>query len=67
MAGFSECFMTGTAAEVTPVAEIGLYRFAIGDIARALMADYSALVRPPKSGAARGEAERQLAANIAAS
>jgi branched-chain amino acid aminotransferase len=66
MADFSECFITGTAAEVTPVSEIGPYRFTVGDITRALMADYSALVRPAKSGAARGEAERQLAANIAA-
>jgi branched-chain amino acid aminotransferase len=67
MANFSECFITGTAAEVTPVSEIGPYRFAVGDITRTLMADYSALVRPAKSGAARGEHERQLAANIAAS
>jgi len=44
MADFSECFITGTAAEVTPVSEIGLYRFTIGDIARTLMEDYSALV-----------------------
>jgi branched-chain amino acid aminotransferase len=44
MAGFSECFITGTAAEVTPVSEIGPYRFTIGDITRTLMDDYSALV-----------------------
>jgi branched-chain amino acid aminotransferase len=46
MAGFSECFITGTAAEVTPVSEIGPYRFTIGDITRTLMSDYSALVHP---------------------
>jgi branched-chain amino acid aminotransferase len=44
MANFSECFITGTAAEVTPVSEIGPYRFTIGDITRTLMDDYSALV-----------------------
>ena len=44
MADFSECFITGTAAEVTPVSEIGPYRFTIGDITRTLMDDYSALV-----------------------
>jgi len=49
MAGFSECFITGTAAEVTPVSEIGPYRFTIGDITRTLMDDYSALVHPAKT------------------
>ena len=44
MEGFSECFITGTAAEVTPVSEIGPYRFTPGDISAALMADYTALV-----------------------
>jgi branched-chain amino acid aminotransferase len=44
MAGFSECFITGTAAEVTPVSEIGPYKFTIGDITRSLMDDYAALV-----------------------
>ena len=50
MADFSECFITGTAAEVTPVSEIGPYRFTIGDITRTLMDDYSALVHRPKAG-----------------
>ena len=54
MAGFSECFITGTAAEVTPVAEIGPYRFAIGDITRNLMDDYAALIRPANAVAAAG-------------
>ncbi len=54
MAGFEQCFLTGTAAEVTPVSEIGPYRFTVGDITRALMDDYSALVQP---------AARRLAAN----
>ncbi|MGI8725143.1 MAG: branched-chain amino acid aminotransferase [Methyloceanibacter sp.] len=54
MTEFSECFITGTAAEVTPVSEIGPYRFAVGDIARMLMKDYAALVHPAKAIAAAG-------------
>ncbi len=46
LADFEQCFLTGTAAEVTPVAEIGPYKFTVGEIARTLMEDYSALVRP---------------------
>jgi branched-chain amino acid aminotransferase len=53
MADFSECFITGTAAEVTPVSEIGPYRFTIGDITRTLMDDYSALVRHAKAEPAK--------------
>ena len=49
---FSECFITGTAAEVTPVSEIGPYKFAIGDITRNLMDDFTALVHPAKMRAA---------------
>ena len=45
MEGFSECFITGTAAEVTPVSEIGPYRFKPGNVGRTLMEDYSNLVR----------------------
>jgi branched-chain amino acid aminotransferase len=54
MAEFSECFITGTAAEVTPVSEIGPYRFTIGDITRTLMDDYTALTHPAHSVAAAG-------------
>ncbi len=54
MADFSECFITGTAAEVMPVSEIGPYRFAVGEITKTLMDDYSALVRPAKAIAAAG-------------
>jgi branched-chain amino acid aminotransferase len=46
MATFSECFLTGTAAEVTPVSEIGQYRFTPGQISKTLMEDYSAAVHP---------------------
>ena len=42
---FTECFITGTAAEVTPVSEIGEHRFTPGQISLALMADFSAAVR----------------------
>jgi len=51
---FSECFITGTAAEVTAVAEIGPYKFTPGTITETLMNDYSALVRPVESVAATG-------------
>ena len=53
LAEFSECFLTGTAAEVTPVSEIGPYRFTIGDITRTLMDDYSALVHRAKAEPAK--------------
>ncbi len=46
LAAFNECFLTGTAAEVTPVAEIGPYRYAPGNITRTLIEDFSAAVRP---------------------
>ncbi|MBD1547200.1 branched-chain amino acid aminotransferase [Roseibium aggregatum] len=46
MAGFEQCFLTGTAAEVTPVSEIGPYNFEVGEITKALMTDYDAEVRP---------------------
>ena len=45
MADFEQCFLTGSAAEVTPVSKIGEYSFVPGDITRDLMDDYSALVR----------------------
>jgi branched-chain amino acid aminotransferase len=44
LAGFSECFITGTAAEVTPVSEIGPYKFTPSEISKNLMEDYTALV-----------------------
>ncbi len=42
---FSECFITGTAAEVTPVRQIGEYNFAPGNISLSLMDDFSKMVR----------------------
>ncbi len=45
MAEFSECWLTGTAAEVTPVSQIGPYHFQIGQLTREISAAYDALVR----------------------
>ena len=45
LADFSECFLTGSAAEVTPVSEIGDYRFTPGELSLRLMDDYGKLVR----------------------
>jgi branched-chain amino acid aminotransferase len=52
MAGFEQCFLTGTAAEVTPVSEIGPYNFEVGEITKTLMNDYMALVQPAGTAAA---------------
>jgi branched-chain amino acid aminotransferase len=49
---FSECFITGTAAEVTPVSEIAQWRFTPGAITRQLMDDYTAEVQPKGKAAA---------------
>jgi branched-chain amino acid aminotransferase len=46
---FEECFITGSAAEVTPVSEIGPYRFKPGAISETLMNDYADEVRSPVS------------------
>jgi branched-chain amino acid aminotransferase len=42
---FSECFVTGTAAEVTPVAQIGEYSFKPGALSLSLMDNYARMVR----------------------
>ena len=44
MAQATECFLTGTAAEVTPVSQIGEYQFVPGAATRALVDGYSELV-----------------------
>jgi branched-chain amino acid aminotransferase len=51
MEGFEQCFITGSAAEVTPVSEIGPYRFEVGDICKTLMNDYTAEVQPKTKAA----------------
>jgi branched-chain amino acid aminotransferase len=52
LASFNECFITGTAAEVTPVAEIGPYTFQPGNMSKMLMEDYMAEVQPKSAQAA---------------
>ena len=41
---FQQAFLTGSAAEVTPLAEIGPWRFEVGAMTKQLAADYSDLV-----------------------
>ena len=45
LAGFEQCWLTGTAAEVTPVGQIGEHRFEVGDLAREIATDYEARMR----------------------
>ena len=45
LSGFTECFLTGSAAEVTPVSEIGPYTFKPGALTESLMNAYSDEVR----------------------
>lgn len=51
LTSFSECFLTGTAAEVTPVSEVGDFRFTPGEISKLLMNDYTAEVTPKQIAA----------------
>lgn len=44
MANARECFLTGTAAEVTPVSKIGDYSFTPGNVTRSLVQAYEDLV-----------------------
>jgi len=52
LSSFSECFITGTAAEITPVSEIGPHKYKPGQITETLLDDYMTLVRPKKQAAA---------------
>lgn len=52
LGSFSECFITGTAAEITPVSEIGEHRYKPGKITETLLNDYTELVKPKKRVAA---------------
>jgi len=45
LADFSECWLTGTAAEVTPVGQIGEHHFQVGQMTRRVAETYEALVR----------------------
>ena len=46
LSSFSECFITGSAAEVTPVSEIAHWTFSSARISEQLMMDYAAEVQP---------------------
>jgi len=52
LSGFSECFITGTAAEVTAVSQIADWSFTPGRITQQLMSDYTAAVQPKGKAAA---------------
>jgi branched-chain amino acid aminotransferase len=52
LSSFSECFITGTAAEVTAVSEIAQWKFTPGAITKQLMDDYTAEVQPKGKAAA---------------
>tara|TARA_R110002049_G_scaffold117332_2_gene270587 strand:+ start:179107 stop:179976 length:870 start_codon:yes stop_codon:yes gene_type:complete len=43
--GFEQCWLTGTAAEVTPVGQIGDWNFEVGALTREIAQDYEKLVR----------------------
>ena len=43
--GFEQCWLTGTAAEVTPVGQIGDYTFEVGSLTRDISDAYEKLVR----------------------
>ena len=51
LAQFDECFLTGTAAEVTPVSEVGEFKFAPGEACRTLVEAYMAEVQPKRQAA----------------
>jgi len=52
LSGMQECFITGTAAEVTPVARIADWTFTPGEITKTLMTDYADAVQPKQAVAA---------------
>ena len=45
MKNFKGCFLTGTAAEVTPVSQIGDFKFEVCNLVRDLSDSYQSLVR----------------------
>ena len=51
MKNFEGCFLTGTAAEVTPVASIDKYKFKVCDTIKELSESYQGLVRKKKNAA----------------
>jgi branched-chain amino acid aminotransferase len=55
MADAEECFLTGTAAEVTPIGSVAEYTFTPGELTRHMVEDYDALVRRPGAAAQAAE------------
>ncbi len=51
LGNFTECFLTGTAAEVTPVSEIAEFRYRPGAITETLLNDFIKRVRPKAEAA----------------
>jgi branched-chain amino acid aminotransferase len=45
LGSFEQCWLTGTAAEVTPVGQIGDHTYEVGQITRDIAEEYEALVR----------------------
>jgi len=45
LSGFEQCWLTGTAAEVTPVGQIGEHTFEVGALTREIAESYEKLVR----------------------
>ena len=45
LGSFEQCWLTGTAAEVTPVGQIGEYSFEVGDLTRKISEAYEKIVR----------------------
>ena len=45
MENFVGCFLTGTAAEFTPVSQIDKYKFSVCDVIKYLSESYQAMVR----------------------
>jgi len=45
MENFVGCFLTGTAAEITPVSQIGKYKFSVCEVIKDLSMSYQTLVR----------------------
>jgi len=43
--GFEQCWLTGSAAEVTPVGQIGDYTFEVGELTKQVAMEYEKLVR----------------------
>ena len=53
LATAQEVFVTGTAAEVTPVTQIGDHRWPVGPLSKQLAADFDKLVRQPETVGAK--------------